>query len=361
MNKIIKLPVEVLNSISNILFQSQEIMNIYGGILKAPIETINLPEGFKMKSWEFFSCSDVRLRTLSKFIFPTSTSAKIPVSSYSLISDSDKEGLISMMPDTTKIFIFAGQYLNTPFHKLSASYVYRSSVHNGPVFDALTADPASKRLFLFQSTLEDPYKHNVSIAAFNKILARLQIDKLESTIDDIYFYMIVSAHQNYTSQHFFSFVLGPLFLNSCFLATYASEVGQKTLQRFIKCEGSGDEGSKDAKKIDEKYTSVLLKNLSSITEVEKSILKTIGGCCSNLENSFYEITLERELYEDFIFFLRVAKKLKPYICRAEFTASDVFKVRNTSKNKQSIDAPQFEEDVPNPKRTKKKGKSKVSK
>jgi hypothetical protein len=122
------------------------------------------------------------------------------------------------MPDTSKILIFSkGQYLKTPFNQLSSTYVYRSSVHNCPVYDALTADPANKRLFLFQSTITRPIQsssehHSIQ---FNKLLSYLKADTT-GVIDDIYFFTIVSAHQKCSSHHLFSFVL-----DDCFLAEYS--------------------------------------------------------------------------------------------------------------------------------------------
>ena len=142
------LPSEIQYSNSSALYQVQEIINIYGGILKKSNKNINLPDSFYMKNWEFFSCSMV---PSSKNLIYSHKSVKIELSSAFLRSDNNY--LISMMPTTTKILTFQGQYLQTPFKKLQPSYVYHASVHNGPVFDALTADPVAGRLFLFQSTL----------------------------------------------------------------------------------------------------------------------------------------------------------------------------------------------------------------
>ena len=162
-----------------------------------------------MKNWEFFSNSKLMIPS-SKKLNDSHKYDKIKVSSDSLLSDNID--LISMMPFTTKILTFQGQYLQTPFKKLQPSYVYRASAHNGPVFDALTADPAAGRLFLFQSTLKDPFAHPVNIVAFNKVLSYLKRDTYNNSepgykpLKEIYIFMIISAHQNHTSQHFYLFI-----------------------------------------------------------------------------------------------------------------------------------------------------------
>ena len=245
------------------------------------------------------------------------TPLKIPISSDSLILPNERSNLIALMPATTKILKFDGQYLNTRSNGLSPIYVYRCTEHNGPVFDALTADPASKRLFLFQSTLQDPYYHPVSITAFNKVMSNLMIDKSFS-IDEVYFYMIISAHQNHTSQHFFSFKIGCLHLSSCFLSLYASADGINTLKKAI----SISSGQKN------KWTSVRMtpEELACFSDKEQALMMTILGCFVK-EGVFNKIHLDRDLYDNlFLFLQQYASRLRPFVCRAEFNASTVFKV-----------------------------------
>ena len=316
MGKKLSLPYEIQCSNSSPLYQIQELVNIYSGILKTPNRRIKLPDSFYIVSWEFFSNPMV---CTSKNLCYSHKSVKIEVSSASLRSDN--ENLISMMPMTTKILTFQGQYLQTPFKKLLSSYVYRSSVHNGPVFDALTADPAAGRLFLFQSTLKDPFDHPVSITAFNKVLSNLKIDYSDSDhkpLKEIYLYMIASAHQNYTSQHFFSFTIGSLYLSACFLSVYASAGSIKTLEKVISVQSGKAH----------KYTTKFLtpEEMGRFTDKELSLLKTIGGCYVK-EGLFNKISIDQDLYDDLFLFLKQhASKLRPFVCRVEFNASNTFKV-----------------------------------
>ena len=314
--KIVNLPYDIQFSNCCVLYQIQESISVYGGILKAPIEKYRLPDGYYMRNWEFFNCSNTKISSSMLSVQSNSNPARILLSLDAYVSNPDRDGLISLMPETTKVLIFQGQYLKTPFCQLSPEYVYRSSVHNGPVYDALTADPVTKRLFLFQSTLEDPYNHPVSILHFNKLLSNLKVDTPEA-INEIYFYMIVSAHQKCTSHHLFSFVLDKLYLSSCFLTKYSSAAGIRAFNKAI-INGKTNPSS---------TYSMSKAESESLSAEEKIILKTTGCCYKRAgdEDLFYKISLCEESYVQLFSFLKHADKLRPYVCRAEFTASNVYK------------------------------------
>jgi hypothetical protein len=228
------------------------------------------------------------------------------------------------MPSTTKILTFDGQHLmTTSFNSLSPSHVYRSSAHNCPVFDALTADPANGRLFLFQSTLLDPFKHPVSIAAFNKILLNLALTPSLSGFE-IYFIMIASAHSNILSQHFYTFQLSSLYFHSCFLSRYSSRNGLKVLNKFIK---GGN--------VHDKFSSELLSSdeVLNLTSFEKSLLMTIGGLFMIDDfgvERFFKVTLDKNSHDELLTFLKFSPMLKCFLCRAEFSACNVYSVKGKS-------------------------------
>ena len=261
--KIANFPWDSLTYHSFVSYQIQEVMNIYGGILKTPSINYNLPDSFKMNQWAFFKCFMPKVNSSSGFLH-TLKSVEIPVSSHlqTIVDVNEKNILISKMPSTTKILTFDGQHLmTTSFNSLSPSHVYRSSVHNCPVFDTLTADPANGRLFLFQSTLLDPFKHPVSIVAFNKILLNLALTPSLSGFE-IYFIMIASAHSNIHSQHFYTFQLSSLYFHSCFLNRYSSLNGLIVLKKCIK---GGN--------VHDKFSSELLSSdeVSNLTSFVKSV------------------------------------------------------------------------------------------
>ena len=302
-------PIDVQYNYSAFMYQIQETMNIYGGILRITSDKWKLPDKFCIKYWEFFKCSPdtyelamKKQKNLDKVY--ASLAAADPIKS--------TDHLISMLPLTTSIRRFQGQYLTIPFHKLSTSFVFRSSVHNSPLFDALSADPVSKRLFLFQSTLLDPKRHRVSIPAFNSVLLNLIFDESKDKIDEIYFYMIASAHHRIELQHFFSFSLEGFHLNACFLKDFASDAGQAVLKKVVFVKDSP--------------SHLLAKNLSlqggiSFSVRETKILQKLSIGFTNDINYIY--VFEQKDYDAIFKFLQVASKIRPFICRAPFTASDV--------------------------------------
>ena len=202
--------------------------------------------------------------------------------------------------------------MKEPFAKLLNNYVYRSFVHNGPVFDALTAKPASKQLFLFQSTLLDPYNHPIKITPFINVLSNMKVTD-PSLVEDIYFFMITSAHSDIKSQHFFSFQLVNGFnLNACYLQDYASIEGQKALRKILfvdpGCVNISSVGMTEGEK-------------KQITKKEMAILSTIERF--NRHESIYRFGLPQQSFENLFTFLKFASKIRPYICRAAFLNTDV--------------------------------------
>ena len=155
------------------------------------------------------------------------------------------------------------------------------------------------------------------------MLSYLTLDNLDSEPDhkplkEIYFYMIVSAHQNHTSQHFFSFTIGSLYLNSCFLSLYASASGIKTLKKVISMH------SEKAIKYNADFMTP--EELGRFSDKEIVLMKTIGGCYVK-EGLFYKISLNQVLYDNlFLFLHQYASRLRPLVCRAEFNASNAFRV-----------------------------------
>jgi hypothetical protein len=294
------------------LFQIQELMSIYGGILKVPIESYNLSKEFKIKSWSFYKCCSEVYNTAVK----NHKASYKPFKKHANLSFAkpielnEVESLIDLLPNTNKIWRFYGQYLEIPFQQLSTSYVYKSSVHNGPVFDALSANPADKQLFFFQMTLNDLLKHPVKICAFLDVLSCLKLTP--SDVKDMYFFMIISAHDNIEKQHFFQFELDNLKFNACYLKEYTSIDGLHALKAVISI-------SSNSKKFESNFIADIEKKNLTISQLD--LLKTIDGIHEN--GFFYDVQLSKKLYDKLFLFLEFAEKIRPFICRAQFMQNDV--------------------------------------
>ncbi len=308
----VSLPVNLQSSSSLALYQVQELMSIYGGILKVPNENYVLSNNFLISSWRFYKCcrkvyedSIVEHKASNK-----SFQKHANLAFATPIAVNEAKSLIDIFPCTNKIWNFYGQYLDIPFQQLSTSYVYKSSYHNGAVYDALTANPADKQLFMFQMTLDDLLSHTVKICAFNKVMSGLQLNFPD--INDIYFFMIISAHDDISRQHFSYFELASLRFNACYLQEYTSESGRTALCKVI----SMNSGLKT-------YRRDLLDDveLEHLTAKEKEILKTIGNIYK--DDHFYKFQLSEELYKNLFIFLDFATKIRPFISRAEFMCSNV--------------------------------------
>mgnify|MGYP000358358104 CR=1 FL=1 len=290
------------------LFQIQELMHVYGGILTSPADNYLLPDKYRIKSWEFYKCTKKVFEAAASSQKASKTQAKHVSLLYAkLLSDNERSALIESFPTTSTIWRFQGQYLKVPFAQLSTDYVYRSSVPNGPVFDALTAKPASKQLFLFQSTLMDPLAHPIKITPFIKVLSNMQVTD-PSLIEDIYFFMITSAHSDIKSQHFFSFQLASTFnLNACYLQVYASAEGQAALRKILfvnpSCFDISSVGMTEGEK-------------KQITKKEMAILSTIERF--KRDESIYRFGLPQQSFDNLFTFLSFASKIRPYVCRAAF-------------------------------------------
>ncbi len=239
-------------------------MAIYSVISKAPIEKYKLPANYCMNSWKIFEFTKPAYEFARKE--KTSTKSNSAYVSLSLAKPLvSKDGLISMLPMASAMHRFHGQYLKIPFHQLSPKYVYRSSVHNCPVFDALTADPISKRLFLFQMTLLDPKEHPKSISAFNAVISHLHLDSID-TIKEICFYLIVSALKKIESQHYFSFSINSIELNACFLQEFSSGIGQAALKQVFNASQSADTLPLSTKEVRYIYICKLSKSRKDFIE-----------------------------------------------------------------------------------------------
>jgi hypothetical protein len=287
-------------------------MAIYSGILKDPIEVYKLPDNFKMLEWIFFKCSsDVFKSALSKHISKKVDSACISICYADAISMREREILVGKLPMTSRFWRFDGMYLNLKFNELSPDYVFRPLVHTCPVYDAMTAIPSLKQLFLFQITLLDPRQHPIKISSFNEVISRLIFDEPDS-IDEIYFFMIISAHDTIKSQHFFSFDLGVFKFNACYLQEYSSAAGLSALRKVVKMDVTL-----------KRHGKFMLENelTKSLSAEELAILRTIGGF--EVDDTFHGLILNSALYEDLFSFLGFASKIKPYICRAPYLTIEV--------------------------------------
>jgi hypothetical protein len=303
----------ITDNTSMALFQIQELMHVYGGILTFPAEDYHLPVEYLIKSWDFYQCSKEVFEAAESSQKTSNTQARcVSLLDAKLLSDNERSALIKSFPTTKSIWRFQGQYLKVPFAKLLKNYVYKSSVHNGPVFDALTAKPASKQLFLFQSTLMDPLAHPIKITSFINVLTNMQVTD-PSLVNDIYFFMITSAHSDIKSQHFFSFQLVDGFnLNACYLQDYASIGGQKALRKILfvdpGCVTISSVGITEGEK-------------KQITKKEMAILNTIERF--KRDKSIYRFGLPQQSFDNLFTFLRIASKIRPYICRAAFLNTGV--------------------------------------
>jgi hypothetical protein len=135
-----------------------------------------------------------------------------------------------------------------------------------------------------------------------------------SSIDEINFFMIVSAHATIESQHFFLFEIGSFFFNVCYLQEYSSKIGLRALSKLVTMDSNSTSFS----------TSSMCNNeFILFSKDELVVLKTIGGCYK--DDSLHKLSLSSALYHDFSNFLGLASKIKSYICRAPFMAEDVKK------------------------------------
>jgi hypothetical protein len=163
---------------------------------------------------------------------------------------------------------------------------------------------------MFQTTLLDLVAHSVKIGPFIDIMTCLRLNFLD--INDIYFFMIISAHDEISKQHFFNFELASIELNACYLKEYTSKAGLSALNKVISMNSYLN-----------KYTFELLpeNEVNKLTVKQKKILKTIGGIYKS--NSFYKYQLSKELYDKLFLFLNYAEKIHPYVCRAPFLPNSI--------------------------------------
>ncbi len=206
-----KLKVLPSNISPEYMYQIQEAANLFGGPLRKTDATLSLPDNYYIEKWAFYDCSTF-----------SNPDRKCSLAECASLNSTKKANLIKLLPQTSSISIFKGQILMRPFSELSTKYVYRSSVHNGILFDCMTADPKNRRLFLFQSTTSDPLAHGCGITGFLSAMNGLQVKPDE--LQEIYYYMLASAHKPSDTQHFFYFHLSKrVSLHCCFLSKYVSE------------------------------------------------------------------------------------------------------------------------------------------
>ncbi len=252
-----RLPSKISNQ--EFLFQIQESANIIGGPLRNPNVPFKLPPGYSIEDWSFYECSP-KLNVSESSTKQNSAGMKC-LSDCGILDSESQKDLIKLLPNASIIKIFKGATIEIPFSKLSTNFVYRANVHNGRVFDSMTADPVHKRLFMFQSTTSDPYEHKCGIPA---LLSALNVMN-PSGINEIYFFMVTSAHVKSCNQHLFNFSLPSGFgLHCCHLSEYASS--RKLFDKLLF--------------VDSKFRSELMPALevNMLDEGEKTILKTISGC-----------------------------------------------------------------------------------
>lgn len=240
------------------VFELQEYANIYGGPLREPIENYSLPVGYYIQNWTFFECSHLSNNKFKGSLYDCNS-----------LTDEAKQGLISILPKTSTIKVFRGQYLTESFHSLSTEYVYKSSVHNSPVFDCLTADPKEKRLFLFQSTTQDPWSHGCSIVQFNTVMNQLKLNPSE--INEIYFYMLASSHTSSQLQHLFFFDISDIGLHCSYMSEYADNKVFLMGQVFMKKTESKSPNKR----------AMPTSKVDKLTNDEKLLLRSINGCHEN--------------------------------------------------------------------------------
>jgi hypothetical protein len=125
--------------------------------------------------------------------------------------------------------------------------------------------------------------------------------------------MIISAHDNIEKQNFFQFELENLKLNACYLKEYTSTDGLDAIKAVI---------SMSSKK-GQNFESDFIADIGhkNLTNIQLELLKTIDGIHKN--DVFYNVQLSKELYNKLFLFLEFAKKIHPFICRAQFMQNDV--------------------------------------
>ncbi len=102
------------------------------------------------------------------------------------------------------------------------------------------------------------------------------------------------------------------------------------LKKFIKGGNTDGESTFELLSSDE---------VSSLSSFEKSLLMTIGGLFiigKSGNERFSKVTLDKKSYDELIIFLKFSRMLKCYLCRAEFSASNVHSVMGKSEIKKRI-------------------------
>jgi hypothetical protein len=93
------------------------------------------------------------------------------------------------MTPCENMFLFKSMYLTTNVSELKSGTLYKSSAHNGALFDALIVDHNNKALYMFQSSSMAPDKHSLDYYTINTVMTKLQMfDKKNKGYKVVYIY-----------------------------------------------------------------------------------------------------------------------------------------------------------------------------
>lgn len=133
-------------------YQYHQSLVLFAGILKTCIEPYQLPEGMKAPHWHWYITNETLKLGLDKV-----------------------QKLLATMPNTSKLYSFPCQVYRCAVDQLEERYVYHSSVVNGYLYDFMTVNHATKRVYMWQVTTKTPMQHALTLNMLQKTLQGLSM------------------------------------------------------------------------------------------------------------------------------------------------------------------------------------------
>ena len=89
----------------------------------------------------------------------------------------DKSLASPKFPLCDKQIDFPSMYLEKNVSELEERALYKSSLHNGALYDALLVSHSEHRVYVFQSSNLQPSEHKLTYTTLNKVMTRLHFDE----------------------------------------------------------------------------------------------------------------------------------------------------------------------------------------
>ena len=157
-------------------WQIQEIICLYGCTLKKSKVYFQLAEHHRMSSWDWYE-------NVGK--------------NYSSVTINETDLL--HLPSTSSVIDFEGMILKRPVYNLDSKYVFKSKVHNSPVYDQLVVNHAKQLVYFFQITSKEPNLHPFKIETFYDVLNNLGMFETESKDYQVVLVMVVPKEKSLSS------------------------------------------------------------------------------------------------------------------------------------------------------------------